>query len=131
MTGVVVKVYPDIGSGSGKKKTGKVKVRWASGSEATHDGHMIYTVESIAARGLKGLPKAGRIPVATAKRVLKRLPAKTRACGFTPAELREGMEVEREHRDVTKGRVLDTAKVAAAHLCERRDYYKRLKKFVE
>jgi hypothetical protein len=41
------------------------------------------------------------------------------------------MEVEREHRDVTKGGVLKTAKIAAAHLCERSDYYRRLKKFVE
>jgi hypothetical protein len=80
---------------------------------------------------LDGLPKSGRIPLDTAKRAMKRLPAKTRACGFSPAALREGMEIEREHRDVTKGRVLDTAKVAAAHLCERPDYYKRLKRYVE
>jgi hypothetical protein len=80
---------------------------------------------------LEGLPKSGRIPLDTAKRVMKRLPAKTRACGITPAALREGMEIEREHRDVTKGGVLATAKIAAAHLCERKDYYKRLKKYVE
>jgi hypothetical protein len=80
---------------------------------------------------LDGLPKSGRIPLDTAKRVMKRLPAKTRACGITPAALREGMEIEREHRDVTKGGVLATAKIAAAHLCERKDYYKRIKKYVE
>jgi hypothetical protein len=80
---------------------------------------------------LGALPKSGRIPIDTAKRVLKRLPAKTRACGFSPAALREGMEIEREHRDVTKGGVLATAKIAAAHLCERKDYYKRIKRFVE
>jgi hypothetical protein len=80
---------------------------------------------------LEGLPKSGRIPLDTAKRVMKRLPAKTRACGITPAALREGMEIEREHRDVTKGGVLATAKIAAAHLCERKDYYKRIKRFVE
>lgn len=131
MTGVVVKVYPDVGSGSGKKKTGKVKVRWASGSEATHDGHLVYTVESIKARGLEGLPTRGRIPLPTAKRALNRLGRKAKACGITPALLREGMEIEREHRDITKGRVLDTAKIAAAHLCERPDYYRRIKRYVE
>jgi hypothetical protein len=78
-----------------------------------------------------GLPAHGRIPVGTAKRALKKLPRRYQSCGITPAELREGMEVEREHRGVTKGRVGDTARVAADHLCERRDYYKRIKKFVE
>ena len=62
---------------------------------------------------------------------MKRLPKNRRACGFTPAELREGMEIEREHRDVTGGRVGQTAKIAAAHLCERRDYYSRIKRYVE
>lgn len=80
---------------------------------------------------LDGLPTKGRIPVATAKRAMQKLPAKTKKCGFTPAELREGMEVEREHRDVTKGRVGTTAKIAASHLCEDRRYYKKLKKYVE
>jgi hypothetical protein len=80
---------------------------------------------------LDGLPKKGRIPVETAKRAMKKLPKKTQACGFTPAELREGMEIEREHRDVTKGRVGTTAKIAASHLCEDRRYYKKLKKYVE
>jgi hypothetical protein len=80
---------------------------------------------------LDGLPKKGRIPLATAKRALKKLPAKTRACRITPEALREGMEIEREHRDVTKGAVLKTAKIAAAHICERPDYYKRIKRYVE
>ena len=80
---------------------------------------------------LDGLPTKGRIPVATAKRAMKKLPAKTKKCGFTPGELREGMEIEREHRDVTKGRVGTTAKIAASHLCEDRRYYKKLKKYVE
>lgn len=80
---------------------------------------------------LDGLPTKGRIPLATAKRALSRLPKKTKACGFTASELREGMEIEREHRDVTQGAVGTTAKIAAAHLCERLDYYKRIKKYVE
>jgi hypothetical protein len=43
-------------------------------------------------------------------------------------QLREGMEVEREHRDLTKGAVLKTAKIAAAHLCEFPKYYPGLKR---
>lgn len=82
--------------------------------------------------GLLGLPTKGRIPLATAKRALKQLPKKSQACeGMSAAKLREGMEIEREHRDLTKGRVGQTAKIAAAHICERSDYYKRIKKFVE
>lgn len=74
------------------------------------------------------LPKAGRIPVPTVKRALKSLGRKAAACGITPASLRLGMEVEREHRDVTRGGVLKTAKIAAAHLCESPRYYTELKK---
>ena len=77
------------------------------------------------------LPVLGTIPMRTAQRALKRLGSKAKACKITPALLREGMEIEREHRDLTKGRVLDTAKIAAAHICERRDYYKRIKRYVE
>jgi hypothetical protein len=82
--------------------------------------------------GLKGLPTKGRIPLETVKRALSRLPKKSKACGFTAQELREGMEIEREHRDVTGGAVGTTAKIAAAHLCESGPrYYKRIKKYVE
>jgi hypothetical protein len=79
---------------------------------------------------LRALPKTGRIPLATAKRALARLPAKVRACGFTAEQLREGMQVEREHADLTRGGVLKTAKIAAAHLCEfpRGGYYPGLKR---
>jgi hypothetical protein len=77
---------------------------------------------------LGALPKAGRIPMPTVKRALKSLGRKAQACGITPAALRLGMEVEREHRDVTKGGVLKTAKIAAAHLCESPRYYTELKK---
>ncbi len=82
-------------------------------------------------RPLAGLPTTGRIPIDVARRALKRMPPRTQACGITPELLREGMEVEREHRDVTGGTVGRTAKIAAAHLCERKDYYKRLKRYVE
>ncbi len=80
---------------------------------------------------LAGLPRKGRIPAAQVKRALKALGAKVKKCGITAAALREGMEVEREHWDLTGGALKKTAKVAAAHLCERPDYYKRLKRYVE
>ena len=80
---------------------------------------------------LKGLPTRGRIPIATAKRAINRLGRKAKACGITPALLREGMEIEREHRDLTKGRVGDTAKIAAAHICEDKQYYRKLKRYIE
>jgi len=40
MTGVIVKFNPKGGSGSGKKQ-GSARVRWSSGSEASHDAHML------------------------------------------------------------------------------------------
>lgn len=77
------------------------------------------------------LPKSGRIPAAQVKRAMKMLGRKVKACRITPALLREGMEVEREHRDVSHLAVGVTARIAAAHICERRDYYKRIKRYVE
>lgn len=81
--------------------------------------------------GLGALPKHGRIPLKTAKRALKRLPKRYQSCGITPALLREGMEIEREHAYTTKGAVGATARVSADHLCEQLGYYKKLKKYVE
>jgi hypothetical protein len=46
-------------------------------------------------------------------------------------EVGMGMDVEEEHDNVTHGDKLKIAKIAAAHLKERPDYYKRLKKYVE
>jgi hypothetical protein len=50
---------------------------------------------------------------------------------FDPNEFHMGMNVEMEHRDVTNGNVVKTAKIAAAHLREVPSYYTRLKKYVE
>jgi hypothetical protein len=36
-----------------------------------------------------------------------------------------------EHKDVTNGNVVKTAKIAAAHLTEKPNYYTLLKKYVE
>ena len=41
-------------------------------------------------------------------------------------EFTKGVNVEREHKDVTKGNPLTTGKIALAHLREIPDYYTRL-----
>lgn len=38
------------------------------------------------------------------------------------------LEVEMEHKDITKGNILMTARIVLAHLLEYPDYYQRLKK---
>lgn len=83
------------------------------------------------ASSLGGLPARGSIPMKQVERVMKKLQPKVERCGVSKTALREGMAVEREHRDVTKLGVEKTARIALAHLCERKDYYKRLKKYVE
>lgn len=94
--------------------------------------HLPKRGEQAAVAGLRGLPAKGRVPLSTARRALSRLPKSRRACpGMTAERLREGMEIEREHRDITQGRVGQTAKIAAAHICERPDYYARIKRYVE
>ena len=82
----------------------------------------------MSSRQLAALPKTGRIPLATVKKALRLLPPGRKACGITAQSLREGMEVEREHYDVTKLGLKKTALIAAAHLCEARRYYPELKK---
>jgi hypothetical protein len=42
-----------------------------------------------------------------------------------------GMNVEMEHKDVTNGDLVLTAKIAAAHLKENPEYYTLLKRYVE
>lgn len=77
---------------------------------------------------LDGLPLRGRIPMPTVRRAMKALGRKVKACKITPESLRLGMEVEREHRDVTRGGMAKTAQIAAAHLCESNRYYTELMK---
>ncbi len=50
---------------------------------------------------------------------------------FNPNEFHIGMNVEMEHQDVTNGNVVKTAKIAAAHLTEKPNYYTLLKKYIE
>lgn len=80
---------------------------------------------------LGALPKKGTIPVSSVDYALRKLAPQVKKCGITRGLLREGMSIEREHQDVTRGGVERTARIAVAHLCERKDYYKRLKRYVE
>ncbi len=46
-------------------------------------------------------------------------------------EVDAGLDVEKEHDDITKGNRVKRLKIANAHLKERPDYYELLKKHVE
>ena len=50
---------------------------------------------------------------------------------FDFSEFVLGINTELEHKDVTGGNLIKTAKIAAAHLREVPDYYTKLKKYVE
>ena len=43
-------------------------------------------------------------------------------------EIKKGMKVEQEHRDITKGKKSITKKIVMAHLKEHPGYYSKLKK---
>lgn len=70
----------------------------------------------------------GVVSPAGVSRAVRRLAAKVRRCGITRRALRAGMAVELEHRDVTHGDLVKTARIAAAHLCESPRYYQELAK---
>jgi hypothetical protein len=62
---------------------------------------------------------------ADAVRVARKLGVK-----YSPGLLK-GMKIEREHRDVFGCDPVMAARIAIAHLRERRDYYDRIEKYVE
>jgi hypothetical protein len=62
----------------------------------------------------------------TAAQVAKKL-----GYSFDPIQFWKGMNVEMEHKDVTKGDLLLTGKIAAAHLREVPNYYDMLEKYIE
>lgn len=80
--------------------------------------------------GLFGTKKQ-KITREQAKAAFLLIPKSQRKCVPSPGLLHEGMNVEIEHQNVTHGSLKKTAMIAAAHICERPDYYKRLKKYVE
>jgi hypothetical protein len=64
----------------------------------------------------------GKVSVESAARTARKLRAKVDLEQF-----RRGMEAELEHRNVTRGNLVLTGKIALAHLKERPDYYVLLK----
>lgn len=50
---------------------------------------------------------------------------------YSKEEVEAGMDVEKEHDNITKKNKLQTAKIVAAHLKEKPNYYSLLKKCVE
>ena len=48
--------------------------------------------------------------------------------GYSLAQFKMGLKVEGEHKDITKGDPVKTAKIVLAHLKELPDYYTKLKK---
>jgi hypothetical protein len=50
---------------------------------------------------------------------------------YGKSEVNSGLDVEKEHNDVTHGNKADIAKITKAHLDEEPLYYKKLKKYVE
>jgi hypothetical protein len=63
----------------------------------------------------------------------RRAAAKLRVLGKVPVRtLRVGMNAEREHRDIGSCHSPTmAARIALAHIRERADYYKRLRRYVE
>ena len=93
--------------------------------------HLPRRSRSPVVAGIGALPKHGTIPASSVDYAMRKLAKQVKKCGITKAQMREGMSIEREHGDVTKRGVERTARIAAAHICERPDYYKRLKRYVE
>ena len=67
-----------------------------------------------------------RITKAQARRIGNKL--KVKWCKVDLEQFRLGLQAELEHRDVTKGNLTLTGKIALAHLREMPDYYTRLKR---
>lgn len=61
-----------------------------------------------------------------AARIARVMRLDLRRLGITLDAFHRGLNVELEHRDVTGGDPILTAKIALAHLRERPDYYERL-----
>lgn len=65
-----------------------------------------------------------KLSISVAKKVGKELGIDFKK--YSLDQFREGMAIEQEHKDVTKGSLKMTGKIAYAHLKEIPDYYKRL-----
>lgn len=76
-------------------------------------------------------PKMCRYTLAHAREAVLALGVDLDREKFSLHDLKVGMNVEREHFDVTKCKPILSARIALAHLRERPDYYVRLKKYVD
>jgi predicted ABC-type ATPase len=63
---------------------------------------------------------------ATAARIAQEIGIDLSKVDWTLQDLKQGMDVELEHSDVTGGNAIQTGKIVVAHLKERPDYYRRL-----
>jgi hypothetical protein len=77
------------------------------------------------------MARCRRATAATARAAARSLGVRLTRLGVTGRALAEGMNVEAEHRDVTHCDPRLAARIALAHLRERPDYYRRLKRYVE
>ena len=69
-----------------------------------------------------------RFTLTQARRVMRQVKLPR---GITPRQFLVGLNVEREHADVTRCTLLGTGRIAARHFQERKDYYVRLARYVE
>lgn len=63
-----------------------------------------------------------------ARKFINLLGIKSSDYGFTDYDLKNGLNIELEHSDITNGNLILTGKIAMAHLLENPRYYKLLKK---
>lgn len=84
------------------------------------------------ARMMGHMNKKRRIPkrftIKTARKVARMLNLNFKKKRYHIKDLLKGMNVELEHKDVTKGCPVLSAKIALAHLREHYNYYKLLEK---
>lgn len=77
------------------------------------------------------MARCRRATAATARAAARSLGVRLSRLNITGRALAEGMNVEAEHRDITHCDPRLAARIALAHLRERPDYYRRLKRYVE
>jgi hypothetical protein len=95
---------------------------------------MIHALAGAVAIGVAtalGRSHCGPFHQAHALRAAHKLHVNWARARFTPADLAQGMNIEREHRNVTHCSPTLSAKIALAHLYEKPSYYRLLKKYVE
>lgn len=90
--------------------------------------HLPRRGERVTVAGLAALSRTGPVTNDQLLVAMRAHKSRLRACAISPGALREGMEVEREHPAITDLDEVKTAAIAIDHLCERPDYYRKLKR---